>query len=96
MDLVLQFLIQHGFFGHYEGDPQNYREKNEVKDHRSNRDCLKNSVKIIYPAELLHNQSLDEIDESVMVLIDEAVTEARNAPPTPMEEMESDVYISYE
>ena len=31
-----------------------------------------------------------------MVLIDEAVAEARNAPPTPMEEMESDVYISYE
>jgi len=84
------------FFGHYEGDPQNYREKNEVKDHRSNRDCLKKFCKDNLPNGTVTQSELNEIDESVMVLIDEAVTEARNALPTQMEEMESDVYISYE
>ena len=84
------------FFGHYEGDPQNYREKNEVKDHRSNRDCLKKFCKDNLPNGTVTQLELNEIDESVMVLIDEAVTEARNALPTQMEEMESDVYISYE
>ena len=71
-------------------------EKNEVKDHRSTRDCLKKFCKDNLPSGIVTQSELDEIDASVMGLIDEAVTEARNAPPTPMEEMEADVYISYE
>ncbi len=84
------------FFGHYEGDPQNYRAKNEVKEHRSNRDCLKKFREDNLPKELISAVDLDVIDTSVMALIDEAVEEARKAPPTPMEEMEADVYISYQ
>ena len=30
------------FFGHFEGDPQKYRAKDEVKRHREEMDCLKN------------------------------------------------------
>ena len=30
------------FFGHFEGDPQRYRAKGEVEQHRAERDCLKN------------------------------------------------------
>ena len=57
---------------------------------------MKKFCKDNLPNGTVTQSDLDEIDKSVMVLIDEAVKEARNAPPTPMEEMESDVYISYE
>jgi len=57
---------------------------------------LKKFCKDNLPNGTVTQSELNEIDESVMVLIDEAVTEARNALPTQMEEMESDVYISYE
>ena len=57
---------------------------------------MKKFCKDNLPNGTVTQSELNEIDESVMVLIDEAVTEARNALPTQMEEMESDVYISYE
>lgn len=84
------------FFGHYEGDPQKYRAKDEVKRHRIEMDCLKNFRASVLPRGEVTEAELEAIDSVVMTLIDEAVDEARAAPPTPMEEMETDVYISYQ
>jgi pyruvate dehydrogenase E1 component alpha subunit len=39
---------------------------------------------------------LDKIEQEVAALIDEAVDEARAAPPPPPEYLKSDVYITYE
>lgn len=84
------------FFGHFEGDPQKYRAKDEVKQHRANKDCLKKFRADVLPKKEITEAELDAIDADVMKLIDEAVDAARAAPPTPMEEMEADVYISYQ
>ncbi len=84
------------FFGHFEGDPQKYRAKDEVKTHRQEKDCLKNFRASVLPDGEISEEELDAIDKEVLALIDEAVAEARAAPPTPMEEMETDVYISYQ
>ncbi len=83
------------FFGHFEGDPQKYRAKDEVKRHREEMDCLK-----IFRAAVSRNRALDAgalnaIDEEVLALIDEAVAEARAAPFPSKEEITTDVYVSY-
>lgn len=83
------------FYGHFEGDPQNYRGKDELKRLREKNDSLKIFRKKVTDAKLLKKGELDKIDEEVMALIDEAVAEARTAPvPTPEQVLE-DVYISY-
>ena len=83
------------FYGHVEGDPQNYRGPDEVKNLRENMDCLKNFRTRVSEAKLLELGRLDDIDEEVMKLIDEAVVEARNAPPPATETLYSDVYNAY-
>ena len=83
------------FFGHFEGDPQKYRAKDEVKRHREEMDCLKNFRAHVADESLLDASDLDAIDEEVLSLIDEAVEEARAAPPPSHDEITTDVYISY-
>jgi pyruvate dehydrogenase E1 component alpha subunit len=80
------------FFGHFEGDPQKYRAKDEVKRHREEMDCLKS----FRAAGAVSDDKLDAIDAEVLTLIDEAVEEARAAPMPGPEEITTDVYISYQ
>ena len=82
------------FFGHFEGDPQKYRAKDEVKRHRAEMDCLKN-FRAAVAGGAISAEALDAVDAEVLSLIDEAVTEARAAPPPPQEEVTTDVYIAY-
>jgi TPP-dependent pyruvate/acetoin dehydrogenase alpha subunit len=83
------------YYGHFEGDPQNYRAKDEVTRLRETMDCLKrfrarNEVdRSIAPA------ALDAVDVEVMALIDRVVTEAKAAPPPVEADLYSDVYIQY-
>ena len=83
------------FFGHFEGDPQNYRAKDEVKRHRAEMDCLKNFRERVAADGTLSAEALDAIDDEVLALIDAAVDEARAAPPPSVDEVETDVYVSY-
>ncbi|MEM9880650.1 MAG: thiamine pyrophosphate-dependent enzyme, partial [Pseudomonadota bacterium] len=83
------------FFGHFEGDPQNYRAKDEVKTHRATMDCLKNFRATAEKDNLLELTELDKIDAEVMTLIDEAVDEARQAPVPAEAEVVTDVYAEY-
>ena len=80
------------FFGHFEGDPQKYRAKDEVKRHRAEMDCLKK----FRSQNVVDAGRLDEIDDEVLALIDAAVDEARAAPPPAVNEMTTDVYVTYQ
>lgn len=83
------------FYGHVEGDPQNYRGKDEVRKLRETMDCLKNFRTRVTEASLLSDERLNEIDQEVMTLIEEATTEASAAPPPPPETLLTDVYNAY-
>jgi acetoin:2,6-dichlorophenolindophenol oxidoreductase subunit alpha len=83
------------FYGHFEGDPQLYRAKDEVRRLRESMDCLKNFRERVTAEGWLAAAELDAIDAEVLGLIDAAVTAARAAPPPPESELETDVYISY-
>ncbi len=83
------------FYGHFEGDPQLYRAKDEVKQQRERMDCLKIFRARVTTEGWLTAAELDAIDTEVLAQIDVAVATARAAAPPPESEIESDVYISY-
>jgi pyruvate dehydrogenase E1 component alpha subunit len=82
------------FFGHFEGDPQLYRAKDEVKRQRQEMDCLLN-FRATAAQHGLSSEALDKIDAEVIALIDRSVTEARQSPPPSESELTTDVYVAY-
>jgi pyruvate dehydrogenase E1 component alpha subunit len=83
------------FYGHFEGDPQLYRARDEVKQQRESMDCLKNFRARVTAEGWLASADLDAIDAEVLELIDSAVATARAAPAPDESEIATDVYISY-
>jgi pyruvate dehydrogenase E1 component alpha subunit len=83
------------FYGHFEGDPQNYRGPDEVKNDRENNDCVKIFRSKVTEAGLLSDEDLDKIDSEVINLIETSAEEAAAAPVPSPEEVTTDVYVSY-
>jgi len=83
------------YFGHFVGDPQNYRTKKELEDIRENQDCVKKFRATVLADGSVSENDLDAEDAKVMTLIDKAVTEARAAPRPALSDILDDVYINY-
>ncbi len=83
------------FYGHFEGDPQLYRAKDEVKQQRESMDCLKNFRARVTKEGWLSDADLDAIDEAVLAQIEAAVKKAKASAPPAESEITTDVYISY-
>jgi pyruvate dehydrogenase E1 component alpha subunit len=83
------------YYGHFEGDAQTYRPKDEVKLLRENRDCLKNFAKRVIASGEIKPEQFAEIDAKVSALIDEAVEKAKAAPVPAASDLLTDVYVSY-
>ncbi|MEM8547718.1 MAG: thiamine pyrophosphate-dependent dehydrogenase E1 component subunit alpha, partial [Pseudomonadota bacterium] len=83
------------FYGHYEGDPQKYRAKDEVANFRETMDCLKNFRDRVAADGSVDLAKLDAIDAEVAQLIDTAVEQAQASPAPGPAEVLTDVYISY-
>lgn len=84
------------YFGHFEGDPQNYRAAGEVAAYRKTQDCLMLFRDKVTKAKLLDAAALDAVDAEVLKLIDESVANARTAPPPVPDDLYTNVYVSYE
>lgn len=82
------------FYGHFEGDPQLYRAKDEVKRQRESMDCLGNFCRTAANYGI-DEDMLDAIDADVLALIDRAVSDARQSPPPADSELTTDVYVAY-
>ncbi|MBS0394435.1 MAG: thiamine pyrophosphate-dependent dehydrogenase E1 component subunit alpha [Proteobacteria bacterium] len=82
------------FYGHFEGDPQLYRAKDEVRRQRETMDCLKRFRAVATDHGLAAGE-LDAIDAEVLTLIDAAVATAKASPPPSDAELTTDVYLSY-
>ena len=83
------------FYGHHSGDAQLYRGKDEVKQLREERDCLKHFRTRVGEAALLEADALDAVDAEIAALIDEAVAEARAGESPDPSQLLTDVYVSY-
>ena len=83
------------FYGHFEGDPQNYRAAGEVAAQRISMDCLTRFRARAERDQLLPLAALDAIDAEVLKQIDDAVVAARAASQPAESELTTDVYIRY-
>lgn len=83
------------FYGHFSGDPDNYRSKEERAGMRESRDCLMNFRQRVEGAKLIDEADLDRIDAEVDAQIDEAVRAARAASAPQADALYADVYIQY-
>ena len=91
---LLEFKLNR-YFGHFEGDAQTYRGKDEVKKLREAKDCLKLFSSRVTEARLLERQQLAEIDNETAEIIENAVMRAKAAPYPAAAELHTDVYVSY-
>ena len=82
------------FYGHFEGDPQLYRAKDEVRRQRETMDCLKR-FRAVSGEHGIALAALDAIDADVLKEIDAAVSAAKAAPPPAESALLTDVYVSY-
>ncbi len=83
------------FFGHFEGDPQLYRAKEEVRELRENADPIKKFVASVTGSGQVTVEELAAIDAGILAMLNEKVAAAKAAPdPTP-DALYSDVYINY-
>src|SRR5512132_348931 len=82
------------YFGHFEGDQQRYRA-DEVARARETLDCLKRFRGRVTETGQLADHQLNEIDNEVARLIDEAVAEAKAAPKPSQADLTTDVYVRY-
>jgi len=83
------------YYGHFEGDPQNYRAKDEVARLRETMDCLKRFRARNEADGSIAPAVLDDVDVEVLALIDRAVNEAKAAPAPVEADLYTDVYIQY-
>ncbi len=83
------------YHGHFVGDPQMYRGKDEVDNFRRDHDALVLFRKRVTEAALLESEELDRIHQGVLQEVEDAVTAARNSEFPPLSEILSDVYVTY-
>ena len=83
------------YYGHFEGDPQNYRAKDEVANLRRTMDCLKRFRARAEADQRVTQSALAAIDAEVAALIDRAVADAKASPPPLESDLYTDVYIQY-
>jgi len=81
--------------GHFEGDPQTYRNLDEIKELREKQDCLKKFREHVTKRKWLKAADMDAIDKEVLQLIDDSVRDAIAAAPPLPEDLTTDVYVSY-
>ncbi|ROR14537.1 thiamine pyrophosphate-dependent dehydrogenase E1 component subunit alpha [Erwinia sp. JUb26] len=83
------------FYGHFEGDAQTYRGRDELEHIRANQDCLKLFRAQVEGAGVVSAAAFNDVDREVVALIEQAVQEAKAAPEPDADDLLSDVYVSY-
>jgi len=82
------------FYGHYEGDSQLYRTKEELKNLKDN-DCLINFRNVVTAEGLLTDADLDAIDSEVVAEFAGYLEEVKQSPWPAAETLCDNVYINY-
>ena len=79
--------------GHFVGDPELYRTKEEVNEHFTEDDPIQNFRKTVLEKGWLTEAEMDKMDEDAKNLVLEAVKEADAAPYPAPEELMANYYI---
>lgn len=79
--------------GHFVGDPEMYRTKQEVQERFDNDDPIKFFEKKVLEENLLTKKEMQEIKDDVIKRIEEALEFARTSPFPGEEELFNDIYF---
>ena len=79
--------------GHFVGDPEMYRSKQEVHDHFENDDPIKNFAKVVLAKKWLTQKEMDAIHAEVEQEVATAVEDARKDPYPAESELFNDYYV---
>jgi len=79
--------------GHFVGDPEMYRTKEEVQERFEKNDPIKRFEKKVISEKLMTKKELDEIKDKAKVMVKEAVEFAKNSPYPDPEELFDDLYV---
>ncbi|PJF48003.1 MAG: thiamine pyrophosphate-dependent dehydrogenase E1 component subunit alpha [Chloroflexi bacterium] len=82
--------VTYRYRGHYEGDPQVYRSREEVERWQA-RDPIPRFRRILVERGI-NEEQIEAVEGQVLALIEEAVAFARSAPPARIEDALSGVY----
>ncbi|HEY3289732.1 MAG TPA: thiamine pyrophosphate-dependent dehydrogenase E1 component subunit alpha [Anaerolineae bacterium] len=82
--------LTYRYHGHYEGDPQVYRTRQEVEEWQK-RDPIPSFRRVLIEHGI-EDSAIEEKEGEVLTLIDEAVTFARQAAPAKIEDAMTGVY----
>jgi TPP-dependent pyruvate/acetoin dehydrogenase alpha subunit len=80
------------FFGHFQGDPEVYRPKDEVKRLKAN-DPISRFANQILDRGLATQRELDVAKEAAAQAVDEAIDFARKSPYPDLEEAREHVFV---
>jgi len=82
------------FVGHSMSDPNygHYRTKEEVKEFKSKDDPIKRYIERLKRHSILTDDDLDEIENEVKAVVNEAIKYAQESPLPQPEEMYTDIY----
>ena len=83
------------YYGHFEGDPQLYRAKNEVKDLKSSSDPISKFIDTVTSTGQLSIDEIQTIDMEILAMLEEKVAAAKAAPVPAADALYTDVYINY-
>jgi pyruvate dehydrogenase E1 component alpha subunit len=82
------------YFGHYMGDAQTYRQKEEVEEWKQKRDAIEGFESRVVEADLVPADDLRRIDAEVAEELEAAVRSAEAAPHPEPHDVLSDVYVN--
>lgn len=83
------------YYGHFEGDMQRYRARDEVAKHRAEKDPLDRMIRRLTTEFDIEPAALEAIDREILDLLDVKVAEAKAAPKPPPAALYEDVYVRY-
>ncbi|GLY09168.1 thiamine pyrophosphate-dependent dehydrogenase E1 component subunit alpha [Pseudobacillus badius] len=82
-------------YGHFEGDAQTYKAEPEKKEHKQEKDAIIQFKKYLLTQQLLTENELASVEESVIEAIQRAVRFSEESPYPKEDELLTDVYVSY-
>jgi pyruvate dehydrogenase E1 component alpha subunit len=83
------------YYGHFEGDMQRYRARDEVAKHRATKDPLDRMIRSLTTEYDIAPDVLEAIDREILDLLDVKVDAAKAAPKPSKEALYRDVYAHY-
>lgn len=85
-------LKTYRWYGHYVGDPCNYRTRDEENYWKENKDPIKYMRNFLFDNKVFSNEEISEIEKEAMTIIDDATEFAKQSPEPVIEDLYEDVY----